>query len=495
MIYDVFISYRRVGGFDTAGHIYDRLTNDGYSVSYDIDSLREGHFDTQLLVRIEQCVDFILIVDKNCFERTLDPTTKTEDDWLRQELAYALKLKKNIIPILLAGATFPENLPEDIYDVRYYNGPSHNNEYFDSFYGKLKSFLRALPRNSVSPLLNSQEISQKTLPNLKLKADVDCVFYLDGDKCLDLEAGSIKKLPLSKGEYELRFVSKENDKDVLEMEFAMPEVDKLLKVTLSEVVNNRLQKEEERRKAEEEKRQEEERRQKEKEGKFTVNGVEFKMVFVEGGTFTMGATSEQGKYAYKDEYPTHRVTLSDYYIGETEVTQALWQAVMGSNPSYFKGDNLPVERVSYEDVKTFISKLNGKTGKKFRLPTEAEWEYAARGGNKSKRYKYSGSNNIDDVAWYIDNSDDKTHPVKTKRPNELGIYDMSGNVWEWCSDWYGGYSSNAQTNPQGPSSGSYRVIRGGSWRFDARSCRASDRNYGFLSYLRIILGFRLALVL
>ena len=517
MIYDVFISYRRVGGFDTAGHIYDRLTNDGYSVSYDIDSLREGHFDTQLLVRIEQCVDFILIVDKNCFERTLDPTTKTEDDWLRQELAYALKLKKNIIPILLAGATFPENLPEDIYDVRYYNGPSHNNEYFDSFYGKLKSFLRALPRNSVSPLLNSQEISQKTLPNLKLKADVDCVFYLDGDKCLDLEAGSIKKLPLSKGEYELRFVSKENDKDVLEMEFAMPEVDKLLKVTLSEVVNNRLQKEEEDRKAveeakrkleeekraaeaekrrvEEEKRREEERRQKEKEGRFSVNGVDFTMVFVEGGTFTMGATSEQGEDADDDEYPTHSVTLSDYYIGETEVTQALWKAVMGNNPSFFKGNSLPVENVSYNDVKEFITKLNQKTGKTFRLPTEAEWEYAARGGNKSKGYKYAGSNTIDDVAWYDDNSNFKTHPVKTKQPNELGIYDMSGNVWEWCSDWYGDYTSEAQTNPQGPSSGSDRVARGGSWGSDARFCRVSLRYSGSPSSRANSLGFRLALAL
>ena len=228
---------------------------------------------------------------------------------------------------------------------------------------------------------------------------------------------------------------------------------------------------------------------------FTVAGVSFTMVFVEGGTFTMGATSEQGEDAYDDEYPTHRVTLSDYYIGETEVTQALWKAVMGSNPSYFNGDNLPVERVRYNDVKTFITKLNQKTGKTFRLPTEAEWEYAARGGKKSKGYKYSGSNNIDDVAWYDDNSNDKTHPVKTKRPNELGIYDMSGNVWEWCSDKYGAYSSSSQTNPQGSSSGSYRVFRGGSWDGNARGCRASYRDYGNLSLLHSILGFRLALAL
>ncbi len=244
---------------------------------------------------------------------------------------------------------------------------------------------------------------------------------------------------------------------------------------------------------------------------FTVNGVSFTMVFVEGGTFTMGATSEQGDDAYEHEYPTHRVTLSDYYIGETEVTQALWQAVMGSNPSYFKGDNLPVEQVSYDDVKTFITKLNQKTGKTFRLPTEAEWEYAARGGKKSKGYKYAGSNNIDDVAWYYENSGNKrlnddtwnvdkvdnnhcrTHPVKTKRPNELGIYDMSGNVWEWCSDNYGAYSSSSQTNPTGPSSGSCRVYRGGSWLNDARGCRASDRYGDDLSYLLSNLGFRLAL--
>lgn len=166
---------------------------------------------------------------------------------------------------------------------------------------------------------------------------------------------------------------------------------------------------------------------------------------------------------------------------------------MENNPSRFVGDNLPVESVSYEDVKTFITKLNEKTGKTFRLPTEAEWEYAARGGKKSKGYKYSGSNNIDDVAWYYGNSNNKTHPVKTKRPNELGIYDMSGNVWEWCSDNYGAYSSSSQTNPTGPSSGSYRVDRGGSWHYNAGSCRVSTRFFSNPSDGYYYLGFRLAL--
>ena len=227
---------------------------------------------------------------------------------------------------------------------------------------------------------------------------------------------------------------------------------------------------------------------------FTVNGVSFKMVGVEGGTFTMGATSEQGTSdPYDDEYPTHDVTLSDFAIGETEVTQELWQAVMGSNPSSFSGTNLPVEEVSWNDCQTFITKLNQLTGKNFRLPTEAEWEYAARGGNKSKGYKYAGSNTLSDVAWYGDNSSSKTHPVQQKQANELGLYDMSGNVYEWCQDWFGGYSSSAQTNPTGPVSGSYRVGRGGSWSGSAGYCRVSLRySYTPANYFNV-LGLRLAL--
>ena len=228
---------------------------------------------------------------------------------------------------------------------------------------------------------------------------------------------------------------------------------------------------------------------------YTVNGVQFKMIRVGGGTFRMGATKDTDPDAYDWEAPIHSVTLRDYWIGETEVTQELWTAVMGSNPSGFKGNNqLPVECVSYEDCKTFISKLNSLTGKSFRLPTEAEWEFAARGGNNSRGYKYSGSNNIDDVAWYKDNSGSTTHPVKTKRANELGIYDMSGNVWEWCNDWYGGYSSASVSNPGGPGSGTYRVLRGGSWYGDAGICRVTNRDGdppGLRSNNR--LGVRLAL--
>ena len=194
-----------------------------------------------------------------------------------------------------------------------------------------------------------------------------------------------------------------------------------------------------------------------------------------------------------DQTPTHSVTLSSYYICKYEVTQALWRAVMGSNPSKFKGDNLPVEQVSWNDCQTFINRLNNYTGRNFRLPTEAEWEFAARGGNYSRHYKYSGSNYISDVAWYCDNSGNRTHPVGTKQANELGLYDMSGNVWEWCSDRYGSYSSYSQSNPTGATSGFGRVERGGNWCGLARYCCSSHRSYYAPCNSNYYLGLRLVL--
>ena len=527
-VYDIFISYRRDGGGATAGRINDMLTNDGYSVSYDVDTLREGRFDDQLLVRIEQCQDFILVVDKNCFTRTIDPATDPKEDWLWQELSYALKLKKNVIPVLLAEADFPKNLPEDINSVRYHNGPKCIHEYFDSFYEKLKGQLHAFPRMAKQQYSSSIATAGK-LPNLKLKADLDCVLYLDGEKYSHLKAGHIQKFPLAPGEYELLFVSEENEHDCVEIEFEMPDVDKLVKVNLSAVRDSRLQNEAEARGVAEEKRQadlrrqeterkvaeerkreerkrreaEEQKRRKEvewirreeetrvKERVFKVGNVEFKMIRVEGGSFMMGA-SNNDLDAENREKPQHRVTLNDYYIGETTVTQELWQAVMDSTPSCFKGPRRPVEGISWEDCQDFIRKLNSLTGCQFRLPTEAEWEYAARGGKKSKGYKYAGGNDIDNLAWYGENSRSQTHDVATKRANELGLYDMSGNVYEWCQDWYDSYSSGSQTNPTGASSGSIRVYRGGSWRSYARSCRVSYRSRSTPSYRYNGLGLRLA---
>lgn len=226
----------------------------------------------------------------------------------------------------------------------------------------------------------------------------------------------------------------------------------------------------------------------------TVNGVEFTMVLVEGGTFMMGCTPEQWPGVFRNEGPVHEVTLWSYYIAQTEVTQELWEAVMGYNPSMFVGDpQRPVETVSMFACARFVDKLSELTGRTFRLPTEAEWEYAARGGNRSRAYRLSGSNNIDDVAWYEDNSDGSTHPVATKRPNELGIYDMSGNVNEWCQDWYSGYVEDPVTNPVGPESGYENVYRGGCWIFPDCRCRNAYRDEAEPNTANQYLGLRVVM--
>ena len=220
--------------------------------------------------------------------------------------------------------------------------------------------------------------------------------------------------------------------------------------------------------------------------------IAFNMVHVEGGMFMMGA-NESDDDAKDNEKPAHQVVLSDYWIGETQVTQELWEAVMGDNPSLFTVDpNCPVENVSWVDCKAFISKLNTLTGKKFRLPTEAEWEFAARGGNKSKGYMYAGGNDINDVARYKDNSGKKTNPVGELAPNELGLYDMSGNVWEWCQDEFEDYSIT-QAQQKESKIGVEYVVRGGAWFSPAINCRVSFR-YSFKpSYTDTDLGLRLAL--
>lgn len=216
------------------------------------------------------------------------------------------------------------------------------------------------------------------------------------------------------------------------------------------------------------------------------------MVAVEGGEFLMGAGPDDAE-ADTDERPQHLVKLDGFHISRYPVTQAQWVAVMGNNPSYFSGcDDCPVEQVSWNDIQDFIRKLNQQTGKNYRLPTEAEWEFAARGGNLSKGYRYAGSDDLSSVAWYLDNSGGKTRAVGQKQANELGIYDMSGNVWEWCEDWSGDYSSSAQTNPKGPLNGERRVLRGDSFD-DAVDCRVSLRGDGGPDEDCSNVGFRLVL--
>lgn len=239
---------------------------------------------------------------------------------------------------------------------------------------------------------------------------------------------------------------------------------------------------------------------------FTVNGVSFRMIMVEKGTFSMGATADQGADANAYSKPVHKVTLTkNFFMLETEVTQALWKAVMGEeeNPSSFAGnDNLPVENVSWNNCQSFIQALNNIVNEQidnpdlavhFRLPTEAEWEYAARGGKYSASYRYSGSNTVGDVAWCGYETGYMTHAVAQKQKNELGLYDMSGNVWEWCNDWFGSYKSSDQTDPQGATSGSGKIIRGGAWSGEEDYCRVSYRSLYSPGSRSSDIGFRLAL--
>lgn len=238
---------------------------------------------------------------------------------------------------------------------------------------------------------------------------------------------------------------------------------------------------------------------------FTVNHIPLKMVFVKGGELQLGCTADRDDSCKARELPIHNVTLTDFYIGETEVTQALWMAVMGrdNNPSYWKGNTLPVERVSWTECHRFIIRLNKylaaelPEGYRFALPSEAQWEYAARGGMKSLGERYAGSNDLKQIAWYYDNSNERTHDVRVKTANELGIFDMSGNVWEWCEDWYDEnfYAENTDwTNPMNDQETSYRVQRGGSWNYAAAYSRCATRDRGSIHSRYEDCGFRVALV-
>lgn len=224
---------------------------------------------------------------------------------------------------------------------------------------------------------------------------------------------------------------------------------------------------------------------------YKVNGVSFDMVKVKGGAFDMGAADNQSSESHDVDYPVHNVTLDGFQIGKTEVTQKLWTAVMGYNPSTFIDDDKPVENVSWTDCIIFIQKLNDITNCNFRLPTDAEWEFAARGGRKSKHYKYAGSDDLNEVAWNINNSNKTSHKVATKSPNELGIYDMSGNVWEWCDDWFYEFDKKATRNPVGRIPSQYKIDRGGGWNRLPR-CITSYRGRDVIDYRDSNLGFRLA---
>lgn len=495
--YDIFISYRRDGGFETAKHLNDLLVHDGYTVSFDIDTLREGDFDEILLKRIDQCVDFILVVDKHTFDRTLDLDFDPKKDWLRTELAYALKLRKNIIPLLLSGVDgFPSNLPEDVADVATKNGPEYNKYYFDEFYRRLKSFLHCVPRNA--------KVEDKDYATITLYSDSEASVTSDGEHIANVKAREFAKVQVPLGEHVLEYVSIQDSSRRYSEIHALNEVKNyviqiklgkqklpmkpslLIIIILSIVLVAAIiwgifhtikpESGESRKEAvvyptnvEVEYYDE----------TLFVNGIPYKMLPIKGGEFYMGIEGDE-------EAQKHKVTLSDYKIGETEVPQSIWEAVMGSNPSRHIGPNYPVEQISWSDCQKFIARLNELSGQTFKLPTEAEWEYAANGKNEN-------INKLDDYAWYAVNSGHTTHAIGMKSPNGWGLKDMFGNVWEWCSDRHAVYSKSDVKDPKGPETGDMNIFRGGGCGSEAETCTPTFRGACMPEENADALGVRLAM--
>lgn len=496
--YDVFISYSRKDYVDEhenvipnneISKIMKSLTDAGITYWIDKEGIYFGDKFTEELPKIIKSAPIFVY---------LSTANANKSKFTSKEIAIADEYGKYIIPVRLDMTPYSDKVIFRIADISFIKYAVNPTKGREDLVNSIKTFLKKQKENELQKE-EEERLRKEELERQRKQQEEEKKRQAEIER---IEA-EISAFESQKVEREKAVFQKEQELKLAQLDLKTCEA-KILKLQakLEEVRSFKKEKnkEEERIKAEENriqedgKRKEEAKQQEEmRRGNFTVNGVSFKMIRVEGGTFMMGSASEQGSEVNSDELPRHQVTLSDYYIGETQVTQALWEAVMGSNPSRFKGVNRPVENVSWDDCRAFIRHLNKLTGKRFRLPSEAEWEFAAHGGKKSKGYKYSGGNNLNDVAWFGDNSYGETKEVKTKSANELGLYDMSGNVWEWCNDWYGTYPSSPQTNPQGPSSGSNKVYRGGGWNFGATYCRTTNRDYYWPAYSFYYLGLRLAL--
>ena len=460
--YDVFISYRRSDAVNEARSINDRLRLRQIRCFYDFDELKDRKFDEKILDAIKDAEIFITILSPDYFCRCSE-----KDDWVRKEIECAIANHKKIVPINVNNhfdgtKHIPENVPYNLSNgiighqfSEVYTGTTFNDN------------IDAIIRDRIQSEIPNIGTAPSNSAKIEISSDADCRVLKGGKEISQVQAKSYNFIYLGPGNHRLVFQSvKYEDIEHKEIYRVMDEklpYEDFIEVELLPLIE----------------------KQEEHSVRFTANGVSFTMIRVQGGTYQMGASADDDE-AYDNEKPRHIETVGNFMIGKTPVTQALWQAVMGSNPSYFTGDmQRPVEKVSWDDCQTFIRKLNQLTGENFRLPTEAEWEYAARGGNRSKGYKYSGGNDAEAVAWYDDNSDGTTHRVKTKQPNELGIYDMSGNVWEWCQDkWCDDYES--------PRNSTDRVLRGGSWDFSARGVRVSIRSGSYPDYRYNLSGLRLA---
>ena len=506
--YDIFISYKRKS-LPTANNLYYRLTIRGYITFFDLEEMGRDNFNVQLLNYIENAKDVFVIWE----EGSLDGCKKEnweEEDWFCHEIAFALEKKKNIIPILLNGYQMPSQdfFPDRLKELSLKNAPEFNFSFFEAYLDKLieKDYLLSKPN-----------LQEKATSVFKFYSNENCQVFKEGKLVCSLEGMSEEPyyLPVPrKGDYRFKAIN------------AISAEQKFFKKHIDSDEDKEIEIEWEERKP---LKPDQEWPEKIKicGDTYSVDlGVlKFDMIRVEGGEMTIGATTEQLEEAEGNEYPVHLVRLLTYYIGQFPVTQNIWELVMGYNKSnkqekrkainsastpgissvaigagigtilggpigaiagstlgWFSGikddvllnnddavGHYPVENLSHDEALEFVRRLSVMTNIKFSLPTEEEWEYAARGGQKTLGYKYAGSNNINEVAWYKDNSDGTTHPVGEKSPNELGLYDMCGNVWEWTATPAHSYGTEAIPG------GNVFIRRGGSWWHEAKNCRVSRR--------------------
>lgn len=505
--YDIFISYKRKS-LPTANNLYYRLTTRGYSTFFDLEEMRRDNFNVQLLNYIENAKDVFVILE----EGSLDGCKKEnweEEDWFCHEIAFALEKKKNIIPILLGDYKMPNEdyFPDKLKELSLKHSPDFSFSFFDPYLDKL------IEKNFIT---SEAHVQNKATSVFKFYSNENCQVFKEGKLVCNLEGMSDEPyyLPVPrKGDYRFKAVNAITAEQKLFKEHIEADEEREVEIEWAERKPFKPD-------------QEWPEITKISGEKYLVDlGVlKFNMIRVDGGEMMIGATEEQIEDAESNEHPAHLVALPTYYIGQFPVTHNIWELVMGYNKSkkqekrrvidnaslptissaaigagigtllgpigaiaggaldWFAGnkDNVlqkkddaighyPVENVSYDEATEFVHRLSKMTNIKFSLPSEEEWEYAARGGQKSTGFKYAGSNDLNEVAWYRDNANGITHPVGEKAPNELGLYDMSGNVWEWTETPAHSYASDVEAE------GTILIRRGGSWWHEAKNCRVSRR--------------------
>ena len=464
--YDIFISYKRKS-LPTANNLYYRLTQRGYSTFFDLEEMRRDNFNIQLLSYIENAKDVFILLEEGSLDACKQD--KWKDDWFCKEIEHALNAKRNIIPILINGYKMPKQdfFPKELQELSLKNALEFSFSYFDEYLNKLieRGYITSEPQNK-----------NQATSVFKFYSNSICQVFKEGKLVCKIEgmADEPYYLPVSrKGDYRFKCLNTITGKTKILKEHIDADEEKDVDIQWDEdkqIVSDQAK----------------------LEGEKIVGDIfivklgemRFEMVRIEGGEIEIRATKEQERDAERNEFPAHNITVSTFYIGKFPVTQNLWEFVMGYNKSHFryKEDavdlnigtpcdigHYPVENLTYDEAQEFVRRLSKMTNFKFDLPTEEEWEYAAKGGQKSKHARFAGSDNINDVAWYRGNSEGSTHPVGEKQPNELGVYDMCGNVWEWTKTPAHSYATDIVPE------GNIFIRRGGSWWHEKKNCRVSHR--------------------